>query len=112
METKTSLLVLAGWGHDLGFRLGGAPVLAVSDQNSLNHEIEKALQKREPAVLAIAEQMKKWVTDKNLKALARTMFPLVVYYPYPEEWAPEEEAEEAIAEIVQTAIGYRLRIKL
>ena len=107
-----TLLILAGWEHDIGFRLGGAPVKIISDKNSLNLEIEQAVQKREAALLAIPEQMKTWITDKNRKAIVRAMFPLVVYYPYPEEWAPEEEAEEAVEEIVQAAIGYRLRIKL
>lgn len=107
-----TLLVLAGVEHDIGFRLGGAPVKTVSDKNSLNLEIEQAVQKGESAVLAIPEQMKRWITDTNMKAIGQAMFPLVVYYPYPEEWAPEEEAEEAVEEIIQAAIGYRLRIKL
>lgn len=112
MQTKTSLLVLASWEHDLGFRLGGAPVKAVSDKKSLNYHIEQAVQKGELAVLAMPDRMKTWITDKNMKAIARAMFPLVIYYPYPEEWELAEEAEEAIAEMVQAAIGYRLRIKL
>ncbi|MFQ5431662.1 MAG: hypothetical protein ACE5EN_04050 [Nitrospinota bacterium] len=112
MQTKTSLVVLAGWEYDLGFRLGGAPVRAISDKKSLNLEIEQAVKNGEPAVLAMPEFMKIWITEKNMKTIGRAMFPLVVYYPYPEEWAPEEEAEETIEKIVQAAIGYRLRIKL
>jgi len=110
-ETRTALRVIAPWGHDTGFRLGGAPVTSVADEQGLQAELDKVLGQGGLAVLAIPSSMKDWVSKKHLKKIEKEVFPLVVYYAYPEKWEVPEEADEAIAEIVQRAIGYRLRIK-
>ncbi len=111
-ETKLSLLVIAPWGLDLGFRLGGAQVKNVSGEGSLNREIEWAFKKKEVGILAIPEPMKDWFNKPNIKIIDQSMFPVIVYYRLPEDIELVPESEEEVADIVQRAIGFRLKIKL
>tara|TARA_B100001964_G_scaffold132569_1_gene146422 strand:- start:4529 stop:4879 length:351 start_codon:yes stop_codon:yes gene_type:complete len=111
-ETKLSLLVLAPWGLDLGFRLGGAQVKNVSGKDSLNREIEWVFNKKEVGILAMPEPMKDWINKSNIKIIGQSIFPVIVYYRLPEDIELVPESEEEVADIVQRAIGFRLKIKL
>ncbi len=111
-ETKLSLLVIAPWGLDLGFRLGGAQVKNVSGEGSLNREIELALKKKEVGILAIPEPMKDWISKLNIKIIDQSMFPVIVYYRLPEDVELVPETEKEVADIIQRAIGFRLKIRL
>ncbi len=109
---KKSLLILAPWGQDIGFRLGGTEVKHFTDSDSLNREIEIVLQEGEVGVLALPEGTQTWISENNGKALEKTLFPLIVHYHCPGEWETPMGAEEEVAEIVRRAIGYRLRIRI
>ncbi len=110
-ESVLSLLIFAPWGIDIGFRLGGARVKIV-DSDSLNTEIENAIESGDIGVLAMPESMRGVVSSKNRKRLLKELFPLSVYYPFPEDWEAPEEVESGLEETVSRAIGYRLRIKV
>lgn len=112
METKKSFLVLTPPGVNEGFRLGGAPVARVFDEASLNGAIETAIEKGEVGILAVPEDMRELISDKNRKSLQRSVFPLVVFYGYPSKWEEPFEIEEEVEMMVERAVGYRLRIRL
>ena len=106
------LLVVAPWGIDIGFRLGGAQVAVAPDAAALNETLARALAEKETGVIALPEQMRDWISEPLRGILGRTAFPLAVFYRFPGEWAGVEEPADEAAEIVQRAIGYRLKIKL
>ncbi len=110
-ESVLSLLVLAPWGIDTGFRLGGARVKIINS-DSLNTEIENAIESSDVGVLAIPESMRDVVSPKNRKRFLKEPFPLPIYYPFPEDWEAPEGVESGLEETVRRAIGYRLRIKV
>lgn len=105
------LLVVAPWGIDLGFRLGGAHVAVAADAAALNETLARALAENETGVIALPEPMREWISEPLRKMLRRAAFPLTVFYRFPGEWAGVEEPAGEAAEIIQRAIGYRLKIK-
>ena len=111
MDKSMSLLVLSPWGADIGFRLGGADVIAVSGSNTLNEAITTAFKNRKIGVLAIPEMMQDLISTDNLNMLSKRVFPMIVFYPLAKEWKAQEISETEIEEIVYRAIGYRMRIK-
>lgn len=111
--TKTmSLLVIAPWGQDVGFRLGGARVTIAPDEETLNGELEEAIARGDTGVVAVPETMREWISAHNQRLLARNPFPLLAFYHFPDEWRSAEDAGEEIAELARRAIGYRLKIRL
>lgn len=112
MNRGMSFLVIAPWGQDIGFRLGGARVRIVPDAESLNAELEREIEKKETGVIALPETMRDWISVKNRGSIAKKVFPLLAFYHFPEKWAAPEEPAEDVAEIVQRAMGYRLNIRL
>ncbi|MBI5636452.1 MAG: hypothetical protein HZA03_00615 [Nitrospinae bacterium] len=112
MNKPMKLLVVAPWGHDLGFRLGGAHVAIAADREALNKTLARALAEKETGVVALPEQMREWIAEPLRKTLAAAAFPLTVFYRFPGEWAGAEEPADEAAEIIQRAIGYHLKIKL
>ncbi|MBI2264396.1 MAG: hypothetical protein HYU64_04405 [Armatimonadetes bacterium] len=78
---RTGILkVIARPGHEIGFRLGGAPVAVVSDRDELNREIAAALDEGDIGVLAIPLDMEPWLSDRNFKALERIARPILLRY--------------------------------
>ncbi len=112
MNREMSLLVIAPWGQQIGFLLGGARVRIATDAESLNAELKQVLEKKEVGIVALPESMRSWIYDKHRRAIAKAVFPLLAFYQFPEKWVAPEKAEEQVAEIVQRAIGYHLRIQL
>lgn len=111
-ETKLSLAVIAPWGLDQGFRLGGASVKTVSNEDSLNRKIELIYQKQDTGILAIPETMKDWINEMNMKIIEKSLFPVIVYYRYPGDEELVPEPEEEVDEVVERAIGFRLKIRM
>jgi vacuolar-type H+-ATPase subunit F/Vma7 len=111
MEKSMSLLVLSPWGADIGFRLGGADVVAISGSNALNGAIANALKSGNIGALAIPEIMEDSISPENRNLLSKRLFPMVVFYPIAKEWKASEVSETEIEEIIYRAVGYRMRIK-
>jgi vacuolar-type H+-ATPase subunit F/Vma7 len=112
MTESRSFLAIAPWGQDIGFNLGGAPVVTVYDEDSLNAALDKILDEDTTGILAVPRPMIDWLSARNRRTLRRRLFPVVVYYSYPEEWEEPSALEETVSLLVERAIGYRLRIKL
>ncbi len=111
MNRTMELLVVAPWELDIGFRLGGAHVAMAANAPALNDLLARTFAEKETGVVALPEAMRQWISEPMRKTLAAATFPLVIFYRFPGEWAGEEEAAGEAAEIIQRAIGYRLRIK-
>lgn len=112
MKNPMRLLIVAPWGHDTGFRLGGALVAIAASPEALNERLTRALAEQETGVVALPEQMREWISGPLRKALSQATFPITVFYRFPGEWAGGVEPAGEAAEIIQRAIGYRLKIKL
>lgn len=110
MSKAMELLVVAPWGQDIGFRLGGARVAIAANADALNDVLARALAEKETGVVALPEAMREWISEPLRKTLAAATFPLMIFYRFPGEWAGGEEPAGEAAEIIQRAIGYRLRI--
>lgn len=106
------LMIVAPWGDDIGFRLGGARVAIAATPETLNETLTRALAEKETGVVALPERMREWISDPVRKALGQTTFPITVFYHFPGEWPGGEDTDGEAAEIIQRAIGYRLKIKL
>lgn len=111
-EKKLSLIVISPWELDQGFRLGGASVKTVSNEDSLNLELEQVYENQEAGILAIPESMKEWINDRNTKIIEKSVFPVVVYYRYPGDDELVPEPEEEVSGLVERAIGFRLKIRM
>ncbi len=112
MKNPMRLLVVAPWGTDVGFRLGGAPVVLAATPAALNETLAEVLAENETGVVALPEQLREWISEPVRKALEQAVFPITVFYRFPGEWPGREEPADEADEIVQRAIGYRLKIKL
>ncbi|MBI4666308.1 MAG: hypothetical protein HY751_07870 [Nitrospinae bacterium] len=107
-----TIKVVSYWGQEAGFRLAGAEVVPVTGAEALNGEIEKILAEGGVGVLAIPAQMEEWITDRNQKALRKSVTPLLARYEYPGQWRFTGEAEDMADWLTFRAIGYHMRIKL
>ena len=112
MKNPMRLMIVAPWGSDIGFRLGGAHVAMAATAEELNETLARALAEKETGVLALPEQMREWISEPLRKALGQAAFPITVFYRLSGEWTGAEEQAGEAAEIIQRAIGYRLKIKL
>lgn len=112
MNNPMQLMIVAPWGDDIGFRLGGARVVIAATPETLNETLTRALTEKETGVVALPEQMREWISGPVRKALGQVTFPITVFYRFPGEWPSGAEPAGEAAEIIQHAIGYRLKIKL
>ncbi len=112
MSLPRTFKVLSHEGQETGFRLGGAQVVVIQDQQAMNKEIEQTLETKEVGILAIPEDMEGWITEKSRKALKRAKMPLLARYTYPAKWKPAPEADKFTEGMVFRSIGYHMRIKL
>ncbi|MBI5814337.1 MAG: hypothetical protein HZB29_01860 [Nitrospinae bacterium] len=111
--TKTlTMRILAHWGQETGFRLGGASVVNVANAAALNREISQAINEGDVGILAIPLDLERWISEKNLRALARNPKPLLARYDYPGQWRFFADAAQIADALTYRALGYHMRIKL
>jgi len=107
-----TMKIIAHWGQETGFRLGGASVVCIANQAELNGEIATVLEEGDAGILAIPVDMEGWISEKNLRALARSVKPLIARYDYPGQWRFFSDASQIADALTYRALGYHLRIKL
>jgi vacuolar-type H+-ATPase subunit F/Vma7 len=84
--SERTLLILAPPALVVGFKLGGARAETVTDAQSLNKAIEAAVETGESGIIAVPENMRKMVSEKNISAVRKTVFPVLAFYPTLSEW--------------------------
>lgn len=109
--TKT-FMAICHWGHEIGFRLGGARVATVAGSEEFNELLEQIISEQNVGILAIAADMEEWISEKNKKALARSITPFLARYSYPEKWRMPEAADIYAEQMAFRASGFHFRIKL
>ena len=112
MDEKKTLLVIAPPDVETGFKLGGADAALAFNADTLNEALARAVADGHTGIIAVPEEMRGWISEKNAKTLSRSLFPLVVYYPFPARWEEPYEIEEEVGVMIERAVGYRLRIRL
>lgn len=110
MSALKTLVVIAPWGWDNGWRLGGARVETAATPDALNAVLESVIGHADAGIIALPDTMKDWVSDKHRRAVKKSLFPLLAYYSPPGKMA-DVQAEE-VEDLVRQAIGYRLKITL
>jgi vacuolar-type H+-ATPase subunit F/Vma7 len=93
-----------------GFRLAGLTPIEALDRDEVTRHLTGLMGEPEVGVVLIEESLYAVLPDELRRALAHVALPMVVPFPSP-SWAPEAVGPEAfITELLQQAIGYRVRL--
>jgi len=111
MNQVKTMKVVCRWGQEAGFRLGGAQTIAVNTPDQLNQALEAAIREKDVGILAMPEEMERWISRHNHAALKRSVLPILARYRYPEIWDVSPEADKYTEEMAFRAIGFHFRIK-
>jgi V/A-type H+-transporting ATPase subunit F len=108
---KYGVKVLCGAPAAAGFRLAGLrPVEADANADAVRR-LQELLGQEETGVILIEESLYDGLPEPLRRILAGRALPMIVPFPGP-RWAAAPERREAfIAQLLQQAIGYRVRLE-
>lgn len=102
-----SLISKGDWSS--GFRLAGVNVLEVKSEQEAKDLLQGFIDRNEPSLVAIEEDLFP-VNDKKLqKHLEEKPFPVVL--PLPKIDISKEDQEKYVSELVRSCIGYYVKLK-
>lgn len=108
--SRYELRIVTRPGDGLGFRLAGAQVEEVAEQDVA--ERFKALV-AEPGlgVLAVEGELLQHVPEALLERAGREGIPVLLPFSFPRRWQEAGRGEQYVATLVRRAIGYHVKIQ-
>lgn len=107
---KAGLYVITKGSWASGFRLAGVDVLEVQSTAEAREKLKPFVEKNEPAMIAMDEELFPQDDKKLLKHLEEKPFPVIL--PLPKiEVETQEEQEKYVSELVRSCIGYYVKLK-
>ncbi|MGH7696023.1 MAG: V-type ATP synthase subunit F [Gemmatimonadaceae bacterium] len=94
-----------------GFALAGIPVSEASGARDATAVIAPLLDGRDVGVLLVEQSLLDSLGDAERQTLMRTPSPVVVPFPGPAWGERASPAEAYVLELLQRAIGYRVRLR-
>jgi len=94
-----------------GFRLAGLPVEEAGSPRDLTAAIERLTREHDAGVILVQQDLWDDLPEADRRAIERTPVPIVVPVPPPRWTARGRGAEEYILDLLQRAIGYRVRLQ-
>ena len=108
--SKVKFCVVTKGEWTLGFRLAGVDVMHAKDLKEARQLLQPFLDKNEPSLIAIEEDLFPSKDKKLQKHLEEKPFPVIL--PLPKiELQTKEEQEKYVSELVRSCIGYYVKIK-
>lgn len=107
----STLRTIAGPSLAAGFRLAGVPVDEAADAREAAAILERLMERPETGVVLLEQEWFDALPEPQRRDLERRPVPIVV--PIPRlQWAEGRGgAEEYILDLLQRAIGYRVRLQ-
>jgi vacuolar-type H+-ATPase subunit F/Vma7 len=93
-----------------GFRLAGLPVDVAESPRDAGRIIERLTTARSVGVIFVQQDLFDALPEPQRRALERLAVPIIVPVPAA-RWAARRGAEEYILDLLQRAIGYRVRLQ-
>lgn len=107
-KVKFSVITKGEWTS--GFRLAGVEVLEAQDEKEARQILQPLLDRNEPCLIAIEEELFP-INDKKIqKHLEEKPFPVILPLPKIEAQTKEEQ-EKYVSELVRSCIGYFVKLK-
>lgn len=94
-----------------GFRLAGLPVDEVESPGDAAAAIERLTREHDAGVILVQQDLWERLPEAARRALERAPVPIVVPIPPPQWAAHGRGAEDYILDLLQRAIGYRVRLQ-
>ncbi|HEX9563080.1 MAG TPA: V-type ATP synthase subunit F [Gemmatimonadaceae bacterium] len=94
-----------------GFRLAGLRVDEASSPREAGAIIERLTTEAEAGVILVQQDLFEGLADTQRRALERAAVPIIVPIPAPKWATGRRAAEEYILDLLQRAIGYRVRLQ-
>jgi vacuolar-type H+-ATPase subunit F/Vma7 len=94
-----------------GFRLAGLPVDEAESPREAAAAIERLTREADAGVILVQQDLWERLPEAERRALERAPVPIVVPIPPPEWAARGRGAEDYILDLLQRAIGYRVRLQ-
>ncbi|MFQ5586182.1 MAG: V-type ATP synthase subunit F [Thermodesulfobacteriota bacterium] len=105
------IMALLSPGGALGFKMVGIETIEAEGDNDLADFLSDEGGHEEIGVLVVEEKMLAGVPDEIMRRIKRKGVPVIVPIHIPEEWQKVGVTEDYIANLIKSAIGYRLKIK-
>ncbi len=102
-----SLISKGDWSS--GFRLAGVNVLEVKSAQEAKDLLQGFIDRNEPSLVAIEEDLFPTNDKKLQKHLEEKPFPVVL--PLPKIDISKEDQEKYVSELVRSCIGYYVKLK-
>ncbi len=110
VSVKNIMALLSPEGA-LGFHLTGVETVEVKVKGEVANFLSDEEEHKEVGVLIVEEKLLVEVPDEIIRRIKRRGVPVIVPIHIPEEWQSTGVAEDYIANLIKSAIGYRLKIK-
>jgi vacuolar-type H+-ATPase subunit F/Vma7 len=108
--SKVKFTVITKGEWTAGFRLAGVDVLEAQDEKEARQILQPMLEKSEPTLIAIEEDLFPIDDKKIQKHLEEKPFPVIL--PLPKiQVQTKEEQEKYVSELVRSCIGYYVKLK-
>lgn len=107
---KARVRVLASPAVATGFRLAGVPATDVLDASDASAQLQRAAAS-DVGVLLVEQSLFDGVPAAVRAELERSALPLLVPIPSPNWTTTSARAEDYILDMLQRAIGYRVRLQ-
>ena len=107
-KIKFSVITKGEW--TAGFRLAGAEVLEAQNEKEARQILQPLLDRNEPCLIAIEEELFPTHDKKIQKHLEEKPFPVIL--PLPKiQIQSKEDQEKYVSELVRSCIGYFVKLK-
>ncbi|MBI1882940.1 MAG: V-type ATP synthase subunit F [Chlamydiae bacterium] len=110
MSEKIKLSIITKGDWESGFRLAGVDVHRAQDIQEVRSILQPLLEKSEPSLVAIEEDLFPSQDKKLQKRLEEKPFPVLISLPKAELRAAEDP-EKYVSELVRACIGYYVKLK-
>jgi len=95
----------------LGFQMAGIETVEVKGEDTLSDFLSNEDDYKEVGLLIVEEKLMEGVPGEVMRRVKRRGVPVIVPIHMPEQWQSAGVAENYIANLIKSAIGYRLKIK-
>jgi vacuolar-type H+-ATPase subunit F/Vma7 len=102
--------LIASTASASGFRLAGLAPLEIADPQEGEQRLNELLQDPRTGVILIEDAVHRALPAPLKRQLAARALPMIVPFPAPRWARPPEDREAFIAQLLQQAIGYRVRL--
>ncbi len=102
--------LIASTATAAGFRLAGLAPLEVANPQEGEQRLGELLQDRSTGVILVEDSIHRALPAPLRRQLAGRALPMIVPFPSPRWSRPAEDREAFIVELLQQAIGYRVRL--